>query len=138
MRLFEYDWSGVIIGPDLIVRDGRFVSVRGANGDPAFRNQAAVTDGLFDQLVRHIYKVLLTRGMVGTVLYATDKETQEFLFELVERAPRALGLPGVGAASCRCRRRRSPRPRVVARTTLRAATPTRSRADTWVAKTGRQ
>ena len=94
---FEYDWSGVIIGPDLIVRDGRFVSVRGANRDPAFRNQAAVADGLFDQLVRHIYKVLLTRGMVGTVLYVTDEETQEFLFEVVERAPRGLVLPGVSS-----------------------------------------
>jgi DUF2075 family protein len=28
---FEYDWSGVIIGPDLVARHGRTVTVRDAN-----------------------------------------------------------------------------------------------------------
>ena len=79
MRLFEYDWSGVIIGPDLIVRNGRFVSVRGRRRS-RFPQPGCGDRRSVDQLVRHIYKVLLTRGMVGTVLYATDKETQEFLF----------------------------------------------------------
>ena len=34
----EYDWNGVIIGPDLVWRDDRFTSVRSANRDPDFRN----------------------------------------------------------------------------------------------------
>ncbi len=34
------------------------------------------------RLVRNTYKVLLTRGMVGTILYSTDAETQEKLREL--------------------------------------------------------
>jgi hypothetical protein len=82
---FEYDWSGVIIGPDLVARDGRLVTVRGANADPAFRNRKAVSDPEFDVHVRNIYKVLLTRGMVGTVIYAVDPDTRAFLAELIER-----------------------------------------------------
>ena len=30
---FEYDWSGVIIGPDLVARHGRMITVREANKD---------------------------------------------------------------------------------------------------------
>lgn len=80
---FEYDWSGVIIGPDLIWRDDRFVSVRDANKDPDFRNRNSVPDRRFDLLVRNVYKVLLTRGMIGTVIYSTDAETRAALRSLM-------------------------------------------------------
>jgi len=80
---FEYDWSGVILGPDLVWRDGRFTTVRSANKDPMFRSAKSVDDMAFDRLVRNTYKVLLTRGMVGTVLYSTDEETREALRRLV-------------------------------------------------------
>jgi len=76
---FEYDWNGVIFGPDLVVREGRWVSQRQFNKDPDFRNRNAVSDADFDRLVRHVYKVLLTRGMIGTVLYSTDEETLRHL-----------------------------------------------------------
>ncbi len=82
---FEYDWNGVIIGPDLVWRDGRFVSVRSANRDPDFRNQNTVSDAAFDVLVRNVYKVLLTRGMIGTVIYSTDAETRGALRTMVGR-----------------------------------------------------
>jgi hypothetical protein len=82
---FEYDWSGVIIGPDLVWRDGRFVSVRSANQDPDFRNHKKVSDEQFDRLVRNVYKVLLTRGMVGTVIFTTDLQTREALGRLVRQ-----------------------------------------------------
>lgn len=79
---FEYDWSGVILGPDLVWRDGRFTTVRSANKDPMFRSAKSVDDMAFDRLVRNTYKVLLTRGMVGTVLYSTDEETRKALWRL--------------------------------------------------------
>ncbi|WP_040521319.1 DUF2075 domain-containing protein [Gordonia araii] len=82
---FEYDWNGVIIGPDLVWRGGGFTTVRSANKDPDFKNPAKVSDPRFDRLVRHVYKVLLTRGMVGTVIYATDAETRDALHRLVHR-----------------------------------------------------
>jgi len=80
---FEYDWSGVIIGPDLVARHGRTITVREANKDPESKKRS-VTDLQYDRHIRNIYKVLLTRGMVGTVIYATDPQTQEFLAELIE------------------------------------------------------
>ncbi len=80
---FEYDWSGVILGPDLVWRDGHFTTIRDANKDPAFRNRKTTDDATFDRLVRNTYKVLLTRGMTGTILYSTDPETRDALRQLV-------------------------------------------------------
>jgi hypothetical protein len=82
---FEYDWNGVILGPDLVWRSGRWVSRREFNKDPDFRSRASVDDATFDRLVRHVYKVLLTRGMVGTLLYSTDEETRAMLRGFVNR-----------------------------------------------------
>ncbi|BDH57945.1 DNA/RNA helicase domain-containing protein [Tsukamurella sp. PLM1] len=82
---FEYDWSGVILGPDLVYRDGRFVVQRAENRDPSLKSKKNLTDVRFDLLIRNTYKVLLTRGMVGTVLYSTDEETREALRRLVHQ-----------------------------------------------------
>ena len=81
---FEYDWNGVIIGPDLVWRSGRWVAVRAANKDPDFRNRTGVNDHEFDRLVRNVYKVLLTRGMIGTVIYSADSQTRTFLRSLID------------------------------------------------------
>ncbi len=80
---FEYDWNGVIFGPDLVWRADRWVSVRAASKDPAFRSTTKVPDEDFDRLARNVYKVLMTRGMIGTLLYSTDAETTHFLRTLV-------------------------------------------------------
>ncbi|WP_239116562.1 DNA/RNA helicase domain-containing protein [Planotetraspora phitsanulokensis] len=80
---FEYDWSGVIIGPDLVARNGSLVTVRSENKDPAFRSKKAVPDVDFDKLARNVYKVLLTRGMRGTIIYAVDPATRNFLTHLI-------------------------------------------------------
>lgn len=83
---FEYDWNGVILGPDLVWRQaanngrGGWVVQRNESRDPVFTKR--VSDGNVDRLIRNTYKVLLTRGMVGTLLYSTDAETQEFLRSL--------------------------------------------------------
>ena len=100
---FEYDWNGVILGPDLVWRDGRFVTVRNANRDPDFRNSKTVPDNRFDVLVRHVYKVLLTRGMIGTVIYSTDRQTREALRALIGPSrytgrPFAAKVPAAGQA----------------------------------------
>ncbi|MER5323508.1 DNA/RNA helicase domain-containing protein [Streptosporangium roseum] len=79
---FEYDWNGVIIGPDLVIRNGRFVTVRAASKDPALTR--GTTDAQADRLIRNTYKVLFTRGMVGTLLHSADEETQRFLQELIK------------------------------------------------------
>ncbi|MGW3800114.1 DNA/RNA helicase domain-containing protein [Streptomyces clavifer] len=78
---FEYDWSGVIMGPDLVWRTDRWVVDRTASKDPIFTK--ATPDSEVNRLIRNTYKVLLTRGMVGTMIYSTDPETREKLRSLV-------------------------------------------------------
>jgi len=80
---FEYDWNGVIFGPDLVWRSDHWETVRSANKDPDFRNTKRVSDEEFHRLVLNVYKVLLTRGMIGTLIYSVDPETQEYLSSLV-------------------------------------------------------
>lgn len=82
---FEYEYSGVIVGPDLVARGGRLVTRREYSKDPAFRSKKLVSDEAADQLIRNTYKVLFTRGMRGTIIYATDEETQVFLQDLVDQ-----------------------------------------------------
>ena len=71
---FEYDWNAVIFGPDLVWRAGIWVGDRSGSRDPAMRG---ITPEHFETLVKNTYKVLLTRGLVGTILYSVDEETQE-------------------------------------------------------------
>lgn len=85
---FEYDWSGVILGPDLVWRDGKFASDVTASRDPAFRGKGSAG---FDTFVRNVYKVLLTRGMMGTVIYSTDRPTRDLLHDLVDGSSEAIG-----------------------------------------------
>lgn len=80
---FEYDFAGVIIGPDLVWRDGQWVVLRSGSKDPAFRSRATVSDEDVDRLVRNVYKVLLTRGITGVAIYSTDSATREALREWV-------------------------------------------------------
>ncbi len=77
---FEYDWSGVIIGDDLVWREHGWQSVPSASEDKVLDNAPTHE---FHRLIRNTYKVLLTRGMKGTVLYATDPPTREFLRALI-------------------------------------------------------
>lgn len=73
---FEYDWNGIIFGPDLVWRGDRWLAVRSGSRDPAFRSEKSTSPEEFDALLRNVYKVLLTRGMLGTLLFSTDAETQ--------------------------------------------------------------
>ncbi|WP_199444582.1 DUF2075 domain-containing protein [Umezawaea beigongshangensis] len=73
---FEYDWAGVIFGPDFVRRDGEWVARRQESHDPAVKK---ADEPHFQRLVRNTYKVLLTRGMRGVCVCSTDPETQEYL-----------------------------------------------------------
>ncbi|WP_255407172.1 DNA/RNA helicase domain-containing protein [Cellulomonas sp. PSBB021] len=84
----EYDWNGVILGPDLVWRgaQGGWFARREHNRDPDFRSRTTVSDDEFAHLVRNVYKVLLTRGMRGTLIHSTDAETRDLLGSLVHPA----------------------------------------------------
>lgn len=77
---FEYDYSGVIIGPDLVWRTDRWV----ARPDESFDSQVKrASYAEFDRAIRNTYKVLLTRGLRGTIVHSTDAETQALLKSLI-------------------------------------------------------
>jgi len=80
---FEYDYAGVIIGPDLVWRDDAWTMVRSANKDPDFRNRTTVDDSQADRLIRNVYKVLLTRGMRGVAIHSVDQQTNDLLRALI-------------------------------------------------------
>jgi DUF2075 family protein len=87
----EVDYIGVIIGPDLIVRNGEVItnpnardrhdkSIRGhkalAKADPAAAKQ------ITDLIIKNTYRTLMTRGMKGCYLYSTDQETADYFRSL--------------------------------------------------------
>ncbi|GAA2579343.1 DUF2075 domain-containing protein [Streptomyces tubercidicus] len=77
---FEYDWNGVIMGPDLVWRGQKWQALKSASRDRAMEGASGED---FGRLIRNTYKVLLTRGMAGTVIYSTDPETRDKLLEVV-------------------------------------------------------
>lgn len=94
----EWDWCGVIMGEDMVRRDGRWVFHRGKDcegPEPGVKRVAvpgsfdpkvkagSVDDEEFARLVRHAYHVLMTRASRATVLYSVDEETRDYLKEHV-------------------------------------------------------
>ena len=73
-------YCGVIIGKDLVYREGKIQYVPSANaktdGISGIRN---VTPDRAETLIRNTYYVLLTRGMMGTYVYCEDPALREHL-----------------------------------------------------------
>ena len=83
----ECDYIGVIIGPDLVVRDGRLASDPFARArtdqslkgfKTAFKSDPANAYVRADRLIRNTYMTLMSRGMRGCYIYSADPETQEY------------------------------------------------------------
>ncbi|WP_409487607.1 DNA/RNA helicase domain-containing protein [Pseudomonas promysalinigenes] len=83
----EVDYIGVIIGPDLVVRDGQVVtspeqrdkhdkSIRGWK--KMMKEQPTLAKSETDLIIKNTYRTLMTRGMKGCYLYCTDKETAQY------------------------------------------------------------
>jgi hypothetical protein len=79
---FEFDYTGVIIGPDLRWRDRRMVTV------PESHCDGTITGIPADRHIRAAYRTLLTRARLGTVLYAVDGKTRQQLAHLIQEGPR--------------------------------------------------
>lgn len=83
----EVDYIGVIIGPDLIVRNGRVLtsalerdkndkSIRGWK--KMMKEQPDLAKQETDLIIKNTYRTLMTRGMKGCYLYCTDPETAQY------------------------------------------------------------
>ena len=83
----ELEYIGVIVGPDLLVRDGMvFTDVTGrAKGDQtvrgyktAMKQDPELTTETLDRVIKNTYRTLMTRGMKGCYVYCVDEETNEY------------------------------------------------------------
>lgn len=80
----ELDYVGVIIGPDIIIRDGKIITDRfkRASTDQSLKgiNKFNEEDAkiIADKIIKNTYRTLMTRGMKGCYIYCTDEETQEY------------------------------------------------------------
>lgn len=85
---FEFDWTGVIIGRDLVWRGDRWEGRPEENKDTGAKRGLPPKgdpgrEGQFRTLAANTYRILLTRGLRGTVIYAQDEETRAFLKRIV-------------------------------------------------------
>lgn len=86
---FEVDYVGLIWGTDMVIRDGKW-----ALGNPndcydrtpgarALSTLMREDTALALALLRNRYRILLTRGILGTTVYCEDQETNQFFRALV-------------------------------------------------------
>jgi hypothetical protein len=82
---FEFDYVGVIWGPDLVYRasEGGWVGVKAASHDGTVKRAAPEH---FIKLVKNTYRVLLTRGMRGCYVHVTDPETRAHVESLLDQS----------------------------------------------------
>ncbi len=78
---FEFDYAGVIIGGDLKYDriTGKLITDRSACKDPVLRQNVRVAIMTFDDYVRNIYRVLMSRGMKGCYLYIVDEPLRDYI-----------------------------------------------------------
>lgn len=92
----EFDYVGVIIGPDLIVRDGVVVtdgfkrskndqSIKGFKSQ--FRENKELAESRVDAIIKNTYRTLMTRGQKGCYIYCTDIETNEYFKSRINALP---------------------------------------------------
>lgn len=84
----ELDYIGVIIGPDLVVRDQAVITdaFQRHHGDRTifgfkklFKENPEAAKALVDPIIKNTYRTLMTRGMKGCYVYCTDEETREYI-----------------------------------------------------------
>jgi DUF2075 family protein/SOS-response transcriptional repressor LexA len=84
----ELDYVGVIIGPDLVVRDGKVITdgAKRSKGDSSIKGykgllktDSAAAREKADIIIKNTYRTLMTRGTKGCYVYSTDPETNLYL-----------------------------------------------------------
>ena len=84
----ELDYVGVILGPDILFRNGRIVTDVSAHpgSDAAvagLKSKTKANDGaaqaLADEIIKNTYRTLMTRGMKGCYVFCCDKPLAQYL-----------------------------------------------------------
>lgn len=83
---YDLNYTGVVIGPELgfdrktnkiVFHREKYFDVKGKENNPTLG--IFYTDEDLRQYVLNVYRVLLTRGILGTYVYVVDKDLREFL-----------------------------------------------------------
>ncbi len=89
----ELDYVGVIIGPDLIVRNNRVITDfhERASTDQSLKGLKSIEKNnpnkakeIADRIIKNTYRTLMTRGMKGCYIYCTDEETKNYFIKNLE------------------------------------------------------
>ncbi|MBB1088983.1 DUF2075 domain-containing protein [Lysobacter sp. SG-8] len=98
----ELDHVGVIIGPDLVARDGRLITNPSARSrmDRSIRGWKKMmksdpkgTQSRVDRIIRNTYRTLMTRGMKGCYIYSPDAETRDYFRDRLARPAPVASAP---------------------------------------------
>ena len=90
----ELDYVGVVVGEDLIIRDGSIVTdaAKRARQDHSVRGYKKMLKespdaarALADRIIKNTYRTLMTRGQKGCYVFCVDGETNEYLRRCSER-----------------------------------------------------
>ncbi|AJY71756.1 ATPase AAA [Geobacter sulfurreducens] len=94
----EVDYIGVIVGPDLVVRDDSVLTrpAERSRMDKSIQGwKKLVKDGpecgaaRLDAIIKNTYRTLMTRGQKGCYVYFTDEETRRYFAERLQIGPAA-------------------------------------------------
>lgn len=85
---FEFDYVGVIFGDDLVYDfdDQKWIGVRSKSGDNVVKRSGEK----FAELVKNVYRVLLSRGMKGCYVYFINKDTEKFIKSRIENLEKVI------------------------------------------------
>ncbi|WP_080374901.1 DNA/RNA helicase domain-containing protein [Stenotrophomonas maltophilia] len=90
----EVDYIGVIIGPDMVMEDGALKTVPRARDrhDKTMKgfvklskSHPAQAAELADTIIKNTYRTLMTRGMKGCYVYATDPQVAAYFRARLQR-----------------------------------------------------
>ena len=81
----DMNYCGVIIGKDLVFKDGELHFDKTANAKSDLASQIKnADDETAKKLIRNTYNVLLTRGMKGTYVYCEDANLRDYLKSFIK------------------------------------------------------
>lgn len=79
----DLDYCGVIIGKDIIYRDGKIQFDKSKHAKTDRSGIRTAPDEEAERLIKNTYYVLLTRGVKGTYVYCEDKALNDYLKSLI-------------------------------------------------------
>ena len=93
----EFDYVGVIIGPDLYYEDGQVLTdyTKRAKSDQSLkgikkmaREDPENAQAVADEIIRNTYRTLMTRGQKGCFVFCTDSELNAYIQQRLQKVIR--------------------------------------------------